>query len=85
MMIGYKMFARCCGQNYWNFIEFLFVFTFLVFFFTNMYICIYVYVNMYNNIYLFFLSHRFLDVKTHTCLYFNENYSRTILFIYVFI
>lgn len=32
MMIGYKMFARCCGQNYWNFIEFLFVFTFLVFF-----------------------------------------------------
>lgn len=36
MMIGYKMFARCCGQNYWNFIEFLFVFTFLIFFFTNM-------------------------------------------------
>lgn len=75
MMIGYKMFARCCGQNYWNFIEFLFVFTFLVFF---LQIC-------NNNIYLFFLSYRFLDVKTHTCLYFNENYSRTILFIYVFI
>lgn len=75
MMIGYKMFARCCEQNYWNFIEFLFVFTFLVFF---LQIC-------NNNIYLFFLSHRFLDVKTHTCLYFNENYSRTILFIYVFI
>lgn len=43
MMIGYKMFARCCGQNYWNFIEFLFVFTFLVFFFYKYVIIIYIY------------------------------------------